>query len=135
MSTISRLATIAPEIHDILLSLPAERRTAVAKCAARWALDRVEHLEEPVIAWLEGGSRPELEALAARLDSEYFDRAEASNGQLDSLAMRAFSQARAASSAAFAVRGEAAEAVYEAAHSTDRLSEFRAFMLAEMHAV
>jgi hypothetical protein len=98
-------------------------------------LDRVERFEEPVAAWLESGSRPELEALAARLDGEYFARAEAANGQLDSRAKRAFSQARAVSSAAFAAGGEAAEAVYEAAQSTDRLSEFRAFMLAEMHAV
>ena len=77
----------------------------------------------------------ELEALARQLDERYLELAEATNDQINSQVAKAFSEARAASAAAFAVRGEAHDAVYEAAQSTDQLHDFRQFVLATAHAV
>ncbi len=135
MVTISRLATIAPEIHEALLAMPSEKRTTVAKSAARWAVDRALPSDGRVIEWLEAGNGSSLEALANQLDVRYFDLADASGGGADSQVAQAFSEARAVSAAALAVKGEAHDAVYEAAQSTDLLNEFCAFVLEKMHAV
>jgi hypothetical protein len=74
----------------------------------------------------------DLEALANQLDDRYLELADASDSQTNSEVANAFSGARAVSSAAFAVEGEAQDAVYEAAQSTDQLHEFRQFLLAFM---
>jgi hypothetical protein len=130
----TRLDTLAPDLDVALRDAPAERRVSAGWLAARWAVDRTGLRNQAVDAALAGVAGEDLTALADDLDRRYFDLQEAA--ETDSATERAShaasSMARAVSAVAFAKRGEAVEAVYEAGHATGDWAGLRALLASEL---
>ena len=125
--TASRLNTIAPDLDDLLRTIPPGFRVYAGWEAARWAVERVG-LEHPIIA---GALRAEysesVPVLAAELDDRYLELLGLSEAgdDISPKAQTAFSHARAAAAIVFAAEDQAEEAVYEAALATDAVAELR----------
>jgi hypothetical protein len=123
----SRLSTIAPDLDDLLQSIPPGFRVYAGWEAARWAVGRVG-LDHPVIAAaLRAGYSEAVPVLAAELDDQYLElQGRADSAGRDSPAvLTAFAHARAAAAVVFAAEDQAEEAVYEAALATDAVAELR----------
>jgi hypothetical protein len=134
---VSRLATLAPELEEALLKTTAERRATIGLAAAKWAIERTGLKDPVVLEALSGNQSASLTSVIATLDERYFRlKEEADEGRGVPLEwQRVFSAARAASAVDFAIRGNASEAIYEAAQATDHLVVFREFILKELGAV
>ena len=124
--TISRLSTIAPDLDELLRTIPPGFRVYAGWEAARWAVERVM-LEHPVIAAaLRAGYSEAVPVLAAELDGRYLELLGMSEpGGITPEVKTAFSHARAAAAIVFAAEDQAEEAVYEAALATDAVAELR----------
>ncbi len=128
----SRLQSVAPELDTMLQAVGPRARLDVGLSVARFAVESVG-LDEPVAAAalaIRSGDAAELGALVARLDEQYFALEDLNElGQAyPSQVLEAFSKARAAAAVEFAVRGEYAEAVYEAGMATDDWAAIRAIV-------
>jgi len=106
---------------------PPDLRRRAADFAAEWALAR-SGLAHPVFA---NGSADQVAALVVELDERYFAVAESREvGQATTEGVVVtFSQARAANAVELLLRGELAEAIYEAAAAAEDWSELRASVL------
>ena len=124
--TRSRLSTIAPDLDDLLRTIPPGFRVYAGWEAARWAVGRVG-LEHPVIAAaLRAGYSEAVPALAAELDDRYLKLLGLhETSGIDTEVGTAFAHARAAAAIVFAAEDQAEEAVYEAALATDAVAELR----------
>lgn len=122
-----RLATVCPDLDDGLSSASPDRSLQAGWAAAQWAIHQTG-LSHPAISAAQiGGPTDAIAALVSELDDKYFelqelcDAGECSKEEV----LAAFGRARAANAIEFAVRGEAAEAVYEAAVCCDDVSGLR----------
>jgi len=133
-----RLDILSTQLAAALRQAPEERQRAASLTACEFAVQRTG-VESPIV---EGAlqmlrdSKPfppdhkvALEALAGRLDDEYFGLQEAveeGRATVDDY-MRAFGQARAVTALSFAANRDAYEAayeaIYEAASATDDKEE------------
>jgi hypothetical protein len=123
----SRLNSFSRDVASALREAPADARQRAADYAAAWAVARTG-LDHPVAAT---GTADDAAALTAELDERYFalsEERDAGRASTDQVAA-AFEQARAASAVEFARRGDAAEALYEAAAAAEDWSELRAGLL------
>jgi hypothetical protein len=123
----SRLSTVCPDLDEALNSAPLDRRLRAGWVAARWAIEQTG-LSHPVVSAAKMGSTSEpISALVVELDERYFDLQESCDeGECSKEAvLTAFGRARAANALEFAVRGDAAEAVYEATMCSDDVAALR----------
>jgi hypothetical protein len=125
---------MAPELDEAIRAAPLERRVSAGWRAARWAVERTGLREPAVDAALAGGAVHDLTALVDELDRQYFDlqQARASDLEPAPVWLGVFSKARAASAVNFAVRGESAEAVYEAGHATNEWAGLRTLLESDL---
>ena len=115
----SRLATIAPHLDAALATGDPARCVRAALAAARQAALACGLVQVAPDVRLTEANLGKLDALVSALDDEYFSLQEQSDRRgpnTDDLVP--FARARAASAAAFALGGEAREAVYEAILAT-----------------
>jgi len=123
----SRLSTLCPDLDAAICSAPHDRRLQAAWAAAQWAIHHTGLSHPAISAANIGGPTAAIAALVGELDDQYFelqelcDEGECSKEKV----LAAFGRARAANALEFAVRGEAAEAVYEAAVCCDDVSDLR----------
>jgi len=123
----SRLNTFARDVASALRAAPADARQRAADFAAAWAVTRTG-LTHPAMT---AGTADDAAAVATELDERYFalyEERDACRATTEQVAA-AFERARAAGAVEFARRGEAAEAVYEAAAAAEDWSELRAELL------
>ncbi len=122
-----RLDSFAPDVAAALLADSPDLRVRAGRFAAEWAV-ATAGLRHPALA---GGSSDRVAALVAELDVRYFGLSEARDaGQAsDEDVVAAFGQARAADAVGATLRGEPADAIYEAAAAADDWSELRASVL------
>ena len=117
----SRLSAIAPDVEVALSRAAFGKSNEAALAAARLATQtcNLAAVAPRLVPTLENVSS--IDALVETLDAEYFSAHEKfENGLLpESAYLVPFCRARAASALAFALRGEASEAVYEAIMATD----------------
>jgi hypothetical protein len=127
MAMASRLDNFDREVAVALRSAPPEVQHRVAEFAADWAVARTGLADPALLA----ESPDEVASAATELDERYFavsgDR-DAGRASTEDV-VTAFGRARAASAVEFTRRGEAAEAVYEAAAALEDWSELRASVL------
>lgn len=131
----SRLETLSPELTAKLRRASQVEQRAASLAAGEFAVSHanVEHpvIKEALTMLRTGGvlapeKRAEIGALAARLDEEYFDLQEAAEEGRASADeyLRLFGQARAVTAVLSAFQDHpfeaAAEAIYEAAATTDQ---------------
>lgn len=132
-----RLATVAPDLVDLLASLSDDQVGALVIRAAREAVTRTGLTNESVTTalGLEGttphpGLRASVENIVASLDDCAWGIQEREGDSASYLAT--FQQARAASAAAFAldpdVRGAGPEALYEAQAALGSVDELRSVL-------
>jgi hypothetical protein len=123
----TRLSTVLPDLDSVLSAARPECALKAAWAAAQWAIQAAGLSHPAVSAAKPGGSMDAVATLVAELDDQYlnlqdsYDDGEGSHDE----ALTAFVRARAASALAYAIRGEAAEAVYEAAQCRDDISGLR----------
>src|SRR5262245_32893640 len=111
----SRLSTAFPDLDAVIQANSPDIGLKAAWVAARWAVKKAKLAHPAIAAAHEDGPVREVSRLVKQLDKQYFDQQEAwENGQGTKAEWLAtFRQARAASAIEFAIRGEAAEAIYE----------------------
>ena len=123
--------SLSPDCADLdapLAAAPDAVRVQAGWAAAQWAV-RHNDLAHPALAEARlGGPWEPIAALVEELDNHYFELQElldeeGEGSKADVLV--AFRRARAANALEFAVRGEADEAVYEAAAATEDVQELR----------
>jgi hypothetical protein len=123
--------SLSPDCADLdapLAAAPDAVRVQAGWAVAQWAIQH-NGLSHPALAQARlGGPSEPIAALVEELDNRYFELQElldeeGERSKADVLA--AFRRARAANSLEFAVRGEADEAVYEAAASTEDVGTLR----------
>lgn len=114
MNMASRLASIAPDIEFTLSELQSAIRFEVALKITTWAMEKVGLQAEMLTNQDSKGAK----AVSDIFDERYFKLDE--QGSPDYLVY--FSKARAASSIAFLLDGNAYEAIYEAVMATDDMS-------------
>jgi hypothetical protein len=114
---LSRLASRTPDIAQAIDRARPSVAQRCAEAAARLALERVG------LPGLESKCLEELDALVESYDEEYFEA-----GDDEEKESRAFERARGASAMAFAKRGAADEAIYEAIIATDDEDAIRALV-------
>jgi hypothetical protein len=130
MAVLSRLESFDRDLAGALLSASQDLQMRVAQFAADWAVAHTGLTHPALLA----SSVEDVAALVAELDDRYFtlskerDEGRASSDDV----VTAFGLARAASAVEFLRRGEAAEAVYEAAASVEDWSELRAALLVRL---
>jgi hypothetical protein len=129
----SRLSLIWPDIDSALGSATTERRGKAAMVAAKWAIQQ-SGLSHPLLT--DGDVEPstDLTDIVAELDDRYFELQEMfEDGRCpQSEVLAAFSRACAADSLDSAIRGETADAIYEAAMSSDDNTELRTIVLSAL---
>jgi hypothetical protein len=95
---------------------------------AQWAI-RHNGLSQPALAEARlGGPTEPIAGVVAELDNHYFELQEMLDGEGEGSkaeVLEAFRRARAANALKYAVRGEADEAIYEAAASTEDVRALR----------
>ena len=116
-----RLAHLSRALYELLAATPPATRAAVGVSLSELAMRLCEVvLPQDVV------TADERHAYAARLDEIYFDL----NDAEDAGTTKAFAAARAASSSAYAMQGEAEDAIYEAMIAIDDMELARAHILA-----
>ena len=121
----SRLSTVAPKLEAALARAGFAKSNEAALAAARPATETCNLADVAPELAATRDNLSSIEALVGVLDEEYFAAHERfENGSApESAYVVPFCRARAASALAFALRGEASEAVYEAIIATDNLSD------------
>ena len=119
--------SVVPDLDDPLRCAPPDRRLAAGWAAAQWAIHQTGLLHPLISGAKIGGPTGEIAALVAELDDRYLNLQELCDGGecTKEEVLAAFRRARAVNALEFAVRGEPAEAVYEAAVCCDDVSELR----------
>lgn len=123
----TRLDSFAPDVAAALLAAPPDLRVRAGRFAADWAVE-VAGLRHPSLA---SGCRDRVAQLVAQLDEQYFAASEARDAGRagDDEVVTAFGQARAADAVGATLRGEPADAIYEATAAAEDWSELRVSLL------
>lgn len=140
----TRLETLSPDLAAKMQRASAIKQRAASLAACEFAISRAK-VEHPLVekalkkmratGVLAPKEKAELDALAAQLDEEYFalqEAAEEGQARTEDY-MRVFGQARAVAALSFAggddASQSAAEAIYEAAATTDDKEELSIHIL------
>jgi hypothetical protein len=117
-----QLSPICSDLDEPFSAAPAACRVQAGWVVAQWAI-RQNGLCHPALAEARlGGPTEAIAALVAELDNRYFalqEQLEEEGQGPKAEVLAAFQRARAANALEFAVRGQADEAIYEAAASNE----------------
>jgi len=130
--------SLSPDCADLdapLAAAPDAVRVQAGWAAAQWAIRHNDLSHTALTEARIGGPSDPIAAVVAELDNRYFELQElldeeGEGSKADVLV--AFRRARAANALEFAVRGEADEAVYEAAASTEDVQALRQVVMAAL---
>jgi len=129
-----RLSTAVSDLDEPISSSSPEKSQRAGWVAAQWAI-RMSSLSHPAVNSARlGGPIDSIAALAKELDELYLSQQELCELYrcTKEEVLDAFARARAAKSLECAVRGEAAEAIYEAAVCCDDAAELRSVVMASL---